>query len=131
MMCTLYDGKYHDVDSSADTFKLAAMECTRDAMMRAGITLLEPIMNVVVIAPEKFQGDLAGDVNRRRGEILNFSSDKGRCNLHAYIPLANLFGYASELANFTGGTGSFSIEPSHYASVREELADLRNERAAG
>jgi elongation factor G len=131
MMATLYDGKYHDVDSSADTFKLAAMECTRDAMMKAGITLLEPIMNVVVIAPERFQGDLAGDVNRRRGEILNFSSDKGRCNLHAYIPLANLFGYASELANFTGGTGSFSIEPSHYAPVREELADLRNERVAG
>lgn len=131
MQVTLHDGKYHDVDSSQDAFKLAAMECTRDAMMRAGITLLEPIMNVVVIAPEKYQGDLAGDINRRRGEILNFSSDKGRCQIHAYIPLASVFGYTSELRNFTSGTASFTMEPSHYAPVREELADLRDVKVAG
>lgn len=125
IQATLHFGKYHDVDSSQDAFKLAAIECTRDAMLKAGITLLEPIMNVVVIAPEKYQGDLAGDINRRRGEILNFSSDKGRCQLHAYVPLASLFGYTSELRNFTSGTASFSMEPSHYAPVREELADLR------
>jgi elongation factor G len=125
IQATLHFGKYHDVDSSQDAFKLAAMECTRDAMMKAGITLLEPIMNVVVIAPEKYQGDLAGDINRRRGEILNFSSDKGRCSIHAYIPLASLFGYTSDLRNFTSGTASFSMEPSHYSPVREELADLR------
>jgi elongation factor G len=121
----LHYGKYHDVDSSQDAFKLAGWECTRDAMIKAGITLLEPIMNVVVIAPDKYQGDLAGDVNRRRGEILNFTSDKGRCMIHAYIPLASLFGYTSDLRNVTSGTASFSMEPSHYAPVREELADLR------
>ena len=82
-------------------------------------------MKVVVLAPERYQGDLAGDVNRRRGEIENFSSDKGRCQINAYIPLAELFGYTSELRNFTSGTASFSMEPSHYAPVREELADLR------
>jgi elongation factor G len=125
IQATLHFGKYHDVDSSQDAFKLAAWECTRDAMLKAGITLLEPIMNVVVIAPEKYQGDLAGDVNRRRGEILNFTSDKGRCMIHAYIPLASLFGYTSDLRNVTSGTASFSMEPSHYAPVREELADLR------
>jgi elongation factor G len=125
MQATLLDGKYHDVDSSQDAFKLAAIECTRDAMIKAGITLLEPIMNVVVIAPEKYQGDLTRDINRRRGEILNFSSDKGRCQVHAYIPLACLFGYTSDLRNFTSGTASFSMEPSHYAPVKEELADLR------
>jgi len=125
MQVTLLDGKYHDVDSSQDAFKLAAIECTRDAMLKAGITLLEPIMNVVVIAPEKYQGDLTRDINRRRGEILNFSSDKGRCQVHAYIPLATLFGYTSDLRNFTSGTASFSMEPSHYAPVKEELADLR------
>jgi elongation factor G len=125
MQATLLDGKYHEVDSSQDAFKLAAIECTRDAQVKAGIVLLEPIMNVVVLAPEKYQGDLAGDINRRRGEILNFSSDKGRCQIHAYIPLAELFGYTSELRNFTSGTASFSMEPSHYAPVREELADLR------
>jgi elongation factor G len=122
---TLLDGKSHDVDSSQDAFKLAAIECTRDAQLKAGITLLEPIMNVVVVAPEAYQGSLAGDINRRRGEILNFSSDKGRCSIHAYVPLAELFGYTSDLRNVTSGTASFTMEPSHYAPVKEELADLR------
>jgi elongation factor G len=125
LQCTLEDGKYHDVDSSQDAFKLAAMECTRDAMMKAGITLLEPIMKVVVLAPEQYQGALVGDINRRRGEIHSFSSDKGRCQIHANIPLATVFGYTSDLRNATSGTASFSMEPSHYAPVREELADLR------
>jgi elongation factor G len=122
---TLYDGKAHDVDSSADTFKLAAIESFRDAQAKAGLTLLEPIMNVVVYAPEQYMGTLTGDLNRRRGEILNLSRDKGRCQLHAYVPLAELFGYTSDLRNVTSGTASFSMEPSHYAPVKEELADLR------
>ncbi len=125
MQCTLLDGKYHEVDSSQDAFKLAAIECTRDAQLEAGIVLLEPIMNVVVVAPDSYQGALAGDINRRRGEILNFSSDKGRCSIHAYVPLAELFGYTSDLRNVTSGTASFTMEPSHYAPVKEELADLR------
>ena len=125
MQCTLLDGKYHDVDSSQDAFKLAAQECTRDAQIKAGIVLLEPIMNVVVLAPAQYQGDLIRDVSRRRGEILNLSSEKGRCQVHAYVPLAELFGYTSELRNFTSGTASFSMEPSHYSPVKEELADLR------
>jgi elongation factor G len=123
--CTLLDGKYHEVDSSQDAFNLAAIECTRDAQLKAGITLLEPVMNVVVVAPAEYQGALAGDINRRRGEIQNFSSDKGRCQIHAYVPLAELFGYTSDLRNVTSGTASFSMEPSHYAPVKEELADLR------
>ena len=122
---TLLDGKAHDVDSSADTFKLAAIESFRDAQAAAGLILLEPIMNVVVHAPGQYLGDLTRDVSRRRGEILNSSLDKGRCQLHAYVPLAELFGYTSELRNFTSGTASFSMEPSHYAPVKEELADLR------
>jgi elongation factor G len=125
IQATLIDGKAHDVDSSADTFKLAAIECFRDAQLKAGLTLLEPIMNVVVHAPGQYLGDLTRDVSRRRGEILNTSLDKGRCVLHAYVPLAELFGYTSELRNFTSGTAAFSMEPSHYASVKEELADLR------
>jgi elongation factor G len=125
--CTLMDGKYHEVDSSQDAFKLAAIECTRDAQTKAGITLLEPIMKVVVIAPEQYQGTLAGDINRRRGEIHTFSSDKGRCQILANIPLAELFGYTSDLRNVTSGTASFTMEPSHYAPVKEELADLRKQ----
>jgi elongation factor G len=125
MEVTLVDGKSHDVDSSQDAFKLAAIECTRDAQLKAGIVLLEPIMNVMVYAPGQYLGDLTRDVSRRRGEILNTSLDKGRCQLHAYVPLAELFGYTSELRNFTSGTASFNMEPSHYAPVKEELADLR------
>src|SRR5262249_36877701 len=125
MRATLLDGKSHDVDSSADTFKLAALESFRDAQAKAGLIILEPIMNVVVHAPGNYLGDLTRDVSRRRGEILNSSLDKGRCVLHAYVPLAELFGYTSELRNFTSGTASFSMEPSHYAAVKEELADIR------
>jgi elongation factor G len=122
---TLLDGKAHDVDSSADTFKLAAIEAFRDVQMQAGLVILEPIMNVMVHAPGNYLGDLTRDVSRRRGEILNTSLDKGRCALHAYVPLAELFGYTSELRNFTSGTASFTMEPSHYSPVKEELADLR------
>ena len=118
LQCTLVDGKYHDVDSSQDAFKLAAQECTRDAQIKAGIVLLEPIMNVVVLAPAQYQGDLIRDVTRRRGEILNLSSEKGRCQVHAYVPLAELFGYTSELRNFTSGTASYSMEPSNYSPVK-------------
>jgi elongation factor G len=125
MQATLYDGKYHDVDSSQDAFKLAGIECTRDAMLKAGIVLLEPIMNVVVHAPGQHMGDLIGDISKRRGEILNAELDKGRCMIHAYVPLASLFGYISDLNSATSGTASFSMEPSHYAPVKEELADLR------
>jgi elongation factor G len=120
----LTDGKYHDVDSSQDAFRLAAWENFRDAQAQAGITLLEPIMKVVVVAPANYLGDLTRDVSRRRGEILDTSMDKGRCQLAAYVPLAELFGYTTELRNFTSGTASFSMEPSHYAPVKEELADL-------
>jgi elongation factor G len=122
---TLFDGKSHEVDSSQQAFELCASECFKEAQLRAGIVLLEPIMNVVIHAPGQYLGDLTRDVSRRRGEILDTSLDKGRCLLHAYVPLAELFGYTSELRNFTSGTASFSMEPSHYAPVKEELADLR------
>jgi elongation factor G len=120
----LIDGKYHDVDSSQDAFRLAGMESFRDAQMEAGIVLLEPIMNVVVVCPDSYQGAVCGDINRRRGVIMETSSDKGRGTVRAQIPLANLFGYTSDLRGATGGTASFSMEFSHYAAVREELADL-------
>jgi elongation factor G len=125
IQATLLDGKAHDVDSSQQAFETCAIECFREAQARAGLVLLEPIMNVVVHGPGQYLGDLTRDVSRRRGEILNSSLDKGRCQLHAYVPLAETFGYTSELRNFTSGTASFSMEPSHYAPVKEELADLR------
>ncbi|VTS04001.1 elongation factor G [Tuwongella immobilis] len=121
---TLTDGKYHDVDSSQDAFRLAGWENFRDAQVQAGIVLLEPIMKVVVVAPEAYMGSLTGDISRRRGEILETAMDRGRCSISAYVPLASLVGYTTELRGATSGTASFSMEPSHYAPVKEELADL-------
>jgi elongation factor G len=124
LQATLYDGKYHDVDSSQDAFKSAGWENFRDAQQKAGITLLEPIMNVVVISPESYQGSITGDLNRRRGMIMEMVNDKGRSMIKAQVPLANLFGYTTDLRGATSGTASFSMEFSHYAPVREDQADL-------
>ncbi len=121
----LVDGKYHDVDSSQDAFRLAGEENFREAQLKAGIKLLEPIMLVVVVTPEQYQGAITGDVNRRRGIIEEISSDKGRGIIRAKIPLANLFGYTSDLRGATSGTASFSMEFSHYQEVREDLADIQ------
>jgi elongation factor G len=120
----LHFGKYHDVDSSQDAFYLCALEAFRDAETRAGITLLEPIMKVVVVSPKQYQGSISGDINRRRGIIEETAEDKGVAQVMAKIPLANLFGYTNDLRSATAGTASFSMEFSHYAPVREELADL-------
>ncbi|MFO0807016.1 MAG: elongation factor G [Gemmataceae bacterium] len=124
IQATLFDGKYHDVDSSQDAFRAAGQENFREVQEKAGITLLEPIMNVVVISPETHQGSIAGDINRRRGVIMEMVNDKGRSLVKAQIPLANLFGYTTDLRGATSGTASFSMEFSHYAPVREELADI-------
>jgi elongation factor G len=120
----LVDGKYHDVDSSQDAFYLAAQENFRDAQTKAGIKLLEPIMTVVVVTPETYQGTITGNISQRRGIIEEISSDKGRGIIRAKVPLANLFGYTSDLRGATSGTASFSMEFSHYAEVSEALADI-------
>jgi elongation factor G len=120
----LHFGKYHPVDSSQDAFYLCALEAFREAEAAAGITLLEPIMKVVVVSPKQYQGPITGDINRRRGMIEETSEDKGVAQVMAKIPLANLFGYTNDLRSATAGTASFSMEFSHYAPVREELADL-------
>ncbi|MCX7666201.1 MAG: elongation factor G [Gemmataceae bacterium] len=122
--CVLFDGKTHPVDSSQDAFKLAAEENFRDVQQAVGIKLLEPIMTVVVVSPEQYQGAITGDINRRRGMIEEISSDKGRGLIRAKVPLANLFGYTNDLRGATSGTASFSMEFSHYAEVSEALADI-------
>jgi elongation factor G len=123
--CTLVDGKHHEVDSSQHAFQRCAEEAFQEAIKRAGVVLLEPIMKVQVTAPGQYLGDLTRDISRRRGEILNSHLEKGRAQLTAYVPLACLMGYMSDLRNFSSGTASFTMEPSHYAPVKEEMADLR------
>lgn len=120
----LHFGKYHDVDSSQDAFYMCGQDGFRDAERQCGIQLLEPIMKVVAISPKQFQGAISGDINRRRGIIEETSEEMGVSSVMAKVPLAELFGYTSDLRSATGGTASFSMEFSHYAPVREELADL-------
>jgi elongation factor G len=103
---------------------MCAVDGFRDAQEQCGIQLLEPIMKVVVICPKQYQGSISGDINRRRGIIEETSEDKGIAQVMGKIPLANLFGYTNDLRSATAGTASFSMEFSHYAPVREELADL-------
>jgi elongation factor G len=124
IQASLVDGKYHDVDSSQDAFRLAGWENFRDAQIVAGITLLEPIMKVAVVAPDKYMGALTGDISRRRGLILDSVSANGRVTITAQVPLAALFGYTTDLRGATSGTAAFTMEPSHYAEVQEELADI-------
>ncbi len=121
---TLHFGKYHDVDSSQDAFYLCALEAFREAESKAGITLLEPIMKVVVISPKDYQGQITGNISSKRGIIEETSEEKGVASVMAKIPLANLFGYTSDLRSATKGQASFSMEFSHYAPVSVELADL-------
>lgn len=120
----LHFGKYHDVDSSQDAFYLCALEAFREAEQKAGITLLEPIMKIVVISPKDYQGQITGNISSRRGIIEETSEDRGIASVMAKVPLANLFGYTSDLRSATKGQASFSMEFSHYAPVSAELADL-------
>ena len=120
----LHFGKYHDVDSSQDAFYLCALEAFREAESKAGIQLLEPIMKVVVVSPKDYQGQISGNIASKRGIIEETSEDKGVAQVMAKIPLANLFGYTSDLRSATKGQASFSMEFSHYAPVSVELADI-------
>jgi elongation factor G len=120
----LHFGKMHDVDSSQDAFYLCAREAFREAQSKAGIQLLEPIMKVVVVSPKDYQGQITGNISSKRGVIEETSEDRGVASVTAKVPLANLFGYTSDLRSATKGQASFSMEFSHYAPVPVELADL-------
>lgn len=120
----LHFGKFHDVDSSQDSFYLCALEAFREAQERCGITLLEPIMKVVVVGPKEYQGPITGNISSKRGLIEETSEDKGTAQVVAKMPLANLFGYTSDLRSATQGKASFSMEFSHYSPVSVELADI-------
>ena len=120
----LHYGKFHDVDSSQDAFYLCALEAFREAEQKAGIELLEPIMHVVVICPKDYQGQITGNISSRRGLIEESKEEKGEAQITAKMPLANLFGYTSDLRSATKGQASFSMDFSHYAPVSVELADI-------
>ena len=126
----LYDGSYHEVDSSEMAFKIAGSMAFKAACLKAGPTLLEPIMKVTVIGPDEYMGDIMGDVNSRRGQITGNNMRNGTVEVMAEVPLANMFGYATDLRSKTQGRANYSMEPhSHVAlpkSLQTEIIGNRN-----
>ena len=120
---TLYDGSYHEVDSSEMAFKIAASMAFKDAMKKASPILMEPIMKVAVIIPDEYMGDVIGDINSRRGMIQGTETRTGAIQINANIPLSNMFGYATALRSRTQGRGQYAMEPSHYAEVPKSIAE--------
>ena len=120
---TLVDGKYHDVDSSALAFEIAAKACFRDGMKLAGPIILEPIMDVEVTTPQDHVGDVVGDLNRRRGQIQNQESSGSTVIVRAHVPLKEMFGYISHLRSMTKGRASFTMQFHHYDPVPRNVAD--------
>ncbi|MEO5739789.1 MAG: elongation factor G, partial [Vicinamibacterales bacterium] len=119
----LYDGAYHDVDSSALAFEITARAAMREAAQKSGIKLLEPIMKVEVITPEDYLGDVIGDMNSRRGQIQGTDTRGNAQTVEAMVPLANMFGYVNALRSFTQGRAQYSMQFSHYDEVPQNVAD--------
>ena len=130
---TLYDGSYHEVDSSEMAFKIAGSMAFKEACQKAGPTLLEPIMKVCVIVPDEYMGDVIGDLNSRRGQIQGFEARNGAQQIDAFVPLAEMFGYATDLRSCTQGRGQYTMEPAHYIeipkNIQEKIINQRTNRA--
>lgn len=120
---TLYDGSYHEVDSSEMAFKVAASMAFKEGMKKADPVILEPIMKVVVTVPEDYIGDVIGDLNSRRGRIEGMEARAGAQVIHAYVPLAEMFGYATALRSRSQGRGVFSMEISHFEEVPKNIQE--------
>jgi len=120
---TLIDGKYHDVDSNALTFEIAAKACFREAMKKASPIILEPVMKVEVVSPEDYLGDVIGDINRRRGTILGQLERGTNIAVEANVPLNEMFGYIGQLRGMTSGRASYTMEFSHYEPVPRQVAE--------
>ena len=127
---TLYDGSFHEVDSSEMAFKIAGSMAFKEAMRKADPTLLEPIMKVCVIVPDEYMGDVIGDLNSRRGQIQGFEARPGAQQIDAFVPLAEMFGYATDLRSRTQGRGQYTMEPSHYIEIPKNIRDKIVEKRA-
>ncbi len=126
----LYDGAYHDVDSSALAFEIAARGAMREVAQKAGIKLLEPIMKVEVVTPDDYLGDVIGDMNSRRGQIQGTDTRGNAQAVEALVPLANMFGYVNQLRSFTQGRANYSMFFSHYDEVPANVATEIKEKLA-
>ena len=122
-LVTLFDGSYHEVDSSEMAFKIAASMAFKEAMRKADPVLMEPIMKVVVIVPEEYMGDIIGDLNARRGQIQGMEARPGAQQINAMVPLSEMFGYSNDLRSKSQGRGQYSMEPDHFAEVPKSIAE--------
>ena len=120
---TLYDGSYHEVDSSEMAFKIAGSMAFKEAMRKANPVLTEPITKVVTIVPDEYLGTVMGGFNSRRGQIQSMESANGVQELTAMVPLSEMFGYATDLRSMTQGRGVYSMEPSHFAEVPKSIQE--------
>jgi elongation factor G len=120
---TLFDGSYHEVDSSDMAFRIAAAQAFREGMKKADPVLLEPIMKVEVVVPEEYMGDVMGDINSRRGRIEGMELRGNAQVIRAYVPLAEMFGYATDLRSKTQGRGTYTMQFDHYEEVPKNIAD--------
>ena len=120
---TLFDGSYHEVDSSEMAFKIAGSMAFKEAAAKADPVLLEPIMKVSIIVPEEYMGDVMGDLNGRRGQITGMETRGGASIIDAFVPLSEMFGYATNLRGRSQGRGQFSMQPSHYTEVPKNIAE--------
>ncbi|MCD6519761.1 MAG: elongation factor G, partial [Anaerolineae bacterium] len=127
--CVLYDGSYHPVDSSELSFKLAAHLAFRKAIPEAGPVLLEPIYKITVTVPESFMGDILGDLNTRRAQVLGMRQERGNGIITALVPLAEIQRYATDLRSMTQGRGMYTMEFSHYDIVPAHLVEKIKEEA--
>ena len=119
----LYDGSYHEVDSSEMAFKIAGSMAFKEAMRKADPVLQEPIMKVSVIVPDDYMGDVIGDLNSRRGQVQGMEPRNGATQIDAFVPLSAMFGYATDLRSRTQGRGQYTMEPSHYEEIPKSLAE--------
>ncbi len=119
----LYDGSYHEVDSSEMAFKIAGSMAFKEAMRRGKPVILEPIMKVTVIVPEDYMGDVIGDLNSRRGQVQGMEARAGAQQINAFVPLSDMFGYSNDLRSKTQGRGQYTMEPSHYTEVPKSIAE--------
>jgi len=120
---TLYDGSFHEVDSSEMAFKIAGSMAFKEAMKKADPVILEPIMKVSVIVPEEYMGDVIGDLNSRRGQIQGMEPRVGAQQISAMVPLSEMFGYATDMRSKTQGRGQYSMEPSHYIELPKSISE--------
>ena len=128
----LYDGSYHEVDSSEMAFKIAGSMAIKEACRKANPVILEPIMKVVVTVPEEYMGDVIGDLSSRRGEIQGMEDRNGVKQINAFVPLSEMFRYSNDLRSKTQGRGQYVMEPSHYIQVPKTIADgIISKRAKG